>query len=85
MLGIPFIILSGFDCSNDSEFAGFYSSQVHNAILVKPATIAELKEKIEWCLQSETDILRVYQKPKTSSDEKIQIGSEVFLRMNLIP
>ncbi len=85
MLGIPFIILSGFDCSNDEDFNGFYSSHVHNAILVKPATSEELKEKIKWCLNSETDILKIYSKNTVSSDEKIPIGSDVFLRLNLIP
>ena len=85
MLGIPFIILSGFDCSNDEDFKGFFSSHVHNAVLVKPATSEELEEKIKWCLNSETDILKVYNKNAVSSDEKVPIDSDVFLRLNLIP
>ena len=85
MLGIPFIILSGFDCSNNPEFAGFFNSHVHNAVLVKPASIDDLKEKIQWCLQSETDILKIYNKSIISSDEKVPIGSDVFLRLNTIP
>lgn len=85
MLGIPFIVLSGFDCTNEPGFNGLFHSHVRNAVLVKPASSEILVDKIKWCLGAESDILKIYSKSASCCDEKIAISSDVFLRMNIIP
>lgn len=85
MLGIPFIILSGYDCSKDDNLNLFFNSHVRNALLTKPVTVDELVEKIKWCLESEADVLKIYQKEKSNFDEKIPINSEALLKINYLP
>lgn len=85
MLGIPFIILSGLDCSNDPNFKNFFTSHVRNAFLLKPVSIADLTEKIEWCLAGEDDLLKIYEQPIQNFDEKIAIRSDTFLKINMVP
>jgi response regulator RpfG family c-di-GMP phosphodiesterase len=85
MLGIPFILLSGFDCTSEPEFSKFFVSYVRNAVLVKPVCAEDLVEKIKWCLASESNLLKIYTKNAVSCDEKTPISSEVFLKLNLVP
>lgn len=85
MLGIPFIMLTGIDCSSEPELKGFFSSHVRNAILTKPVSIEEIEEKVKWCLESQTDLFKIYDKAAKSCDEKIPINSDVFLRLNMVP
>lgn len=85
MLGIPFIILSGIDCSNDPNLKSFFESHVRNAFLLKPASLSELTDKIEWCLDSESDLLKIYNKQPKNNDEKIPIRSDSFMKINSIP
>lgn len=85
MLGIPFIILSGYDCSKDENLKFFFDSHVRNAFLVKPTTIDELAKKIQWCLAVDNNPLTVYLKEATHHDEKIAINSDVFLKLNYVP
>lgn len=85
MLGIPFIVLSGVDCSSDPNFQTFFTSHVRNALLLKPASAAELTEKIEWCLEGEDDLLKIYNSPAKNNDERIEIRSDTFLKINSIP
>lgn len=85
MLGIPFIILSGLDCSDDPKFKDFFNSHVRNAFLVKPIDIENFEERIKWCLQSEKNLLKIYQKQASNNDEKIAVNSAIFLKLNIIP
>lgn len=85
MLGIPFIILSGFDCSKDKHFNNFFESHVRNALLLKPVAPEDLTEKVSWCLTGESDILKIYQKEAVNFDEKIPINSDIFLKLNYVP
>lgn len=85
MLGIPFIVLSGFDCTNKEEFLGLFQSHVRNAVLVKPVMSEELVEKIKWCLETESNLLTIYNKKSKSCDEKVAISSDVFLKLNIVP
>lgn len=85
MLGTPFILLSGFDCSKDADFGNFFNSHVHNAMLIKPVDYTALSEKINWCLKGESDLLKIYQKKAENVDEKVPINSSIFLKINLVP
>lgn len=85
MLGIPFVILSGHDCSRDDNFKNFFQSHVKNAFLLKPCPPEEFIAKITWCLESEKDKLKIYLKPSTNLDEKTPLSSEIFLKLNSIP
>lgn len=85
MLGIPFIILSGLDCSKDHSLSNFFNSYVRNALLLKPVSINELTEKIEWCLEGEADLLKIFDVPLKNYDEKIPVRSDTFLKVNSVP
>lgn len=84
MLGIPFIILSGLDCSTDPNFQNFFNSHVRNALILKPVTKDVLAEKIAWCLGGESNLLKIYQNSKSNNDERVQIRSDSFLKINSI-
>ncbi|MDO9184175.1 MAG: response regulator [Bacteriovorax sp.] len=85
MLGIPFIILSGLDCSSDEKFSNFFDSHVRNALLLKPVSLSELTEKIEWCTGGESDLLKIYNRPSQNNDEKIATRSDSFMKINSVP
>jgi response regulator RpfG family c-di-GMP phosphodiesterase len=85
MLGIPFMILSGQDCSRDENFKSFFQSHVRNAFLLKPCPPEEFIEKVSWCLDTEKDKLKIYLKESKNIDEKVPVNSEVFLKINSIP
>lgn len=85
MLGIPFMILSGYDCSRDENFKTFFQSHVRNAFLLKPCPAEQFIEKVNWCLDTEQDKLKIYLKDTINIDEKIPVKSEVFLRVNSVP
>jgi response regulator RpfG family c-di-GMP phosphodiesterase len=85
MLGIPFIILSGLDCSSDPKFKNFFDSHVRNALLLKPVSIGELTEKIEWCVGGENDLLKIYNKAAQNNDEKVPMRSDAFMKINSVP
>lgn len=85
MLGIPFIILSGYDCSGDEKLKGFFESHVRNAILIKPVNVELLTEKISWALNSETNLLKIYNQKAKNIDEKVPLNSQIFLKLNYIP
>lgn len=85
MLGIPFILLTGFDCTNEPDFKNFFDSHVRNAVLMKPVEEKELSEKIHWCLEEKADLVEIYNKEKQNFDEKISVGAEAVLRLNVIP
>ncbi len=85
MLGIPFIILSGYDCSGDEKLKGFFESHVRNAILIKPVEVELLTEKISWALNSETNLLKIYNQKAKNIDEKVPLNSQIFLKLNYIP
>jgi response regulator RpfG family c-di-GMP phosphodiesterase len=85
MLGIPFMILSGQDCSRDENFKTFFQSHVRNAFLLKPCPPEEFIEKVNWCLDCEKDKLKIYLKESTNIDEKVPVNSEVFLKINSTP
>jgi response regulator RpfG family c-di-GMP phosphodiesterase len=85
MLGLPFIILSGIDCSQDEKFKNFFEAHVRNALLLKPVSIGDLTAKIEWCLAEENNLLKIYNQSTKSNDEKIPIRSDLFLKSNLVP
>lgn len=85
MLGIPFIILSGYDCSGDEKLKGFFESHVRNAILIKPVEVEILTEKISWALNSETNLLKIYNQKAKNIDEKVPLNSQIFLKLNYIP
>lgn len=84
MLGIPFIILSGHDCSRDDNFRSFFQTHVRNAFLLKPCPPEEFVEKVKWCLEAESDKLKIYSKPATDVDEKIPVNPESFIKLNSI-
>lgn len=85
MLGIPFIILSGYDCTSDESFKGFFDSYLKNAVLIKPVDPEELKKKITWCLEGKDSLLATYSKKLKSNDEKIPLNSNLFMKMNDVP
>ena len=85
MLGIPFIVLSGHDCIGDDCFKSFFHSHVRNAFLLKPCPPEEFIEKINWCLETEKDKLKIYLKDSTNIDEKVPVNSGAFLKLNSIP
>ncbi len=82
MLGIPFIVLSGFDVSDDENLNSLTHSHVRNAVLVKPVVYKELVEKIKWCLESKKDLERVYMNEAEDHDEVSPVPSSLFLRVN---
>lgn len=85
MLGIPFILLSGYDCTRDENLKLFFKTHVRNAFLLKPCPPEEFTEKVVWCLGAETDKLKIYSKGPENVDEKISVSSTIFLKINSIP
>lgn len=85
MLGIPFILVSGFDCTKDEGFQNFFNSHVRNVMMVKPVETTELFEKIKWCLNGESNLLKIYNKEAANIDEKVPLNSSTFLKVNLVP
>lgn len=85
MLGIPFLLITGFDCTNEPEFHNFFNSHVRNAVLIKPVEETELRAKIHWCLEEKTNLVEIYNNDIKNFDEKIPVGSDVVLRLNSIP
>lgn len=85
MLGVPFVLITGFDCTNEQDFKNFFNSHVRNAILIKPVEEDVLRAKIHWCLQESTNLIDIYNKDIQNFDEKVSVGSEAILRLNSIP
>lgn len=85
MLGIPFIIISGLDCSSDEKFQNFFDSHVRNALLLKPVSVDDLTLKIQWCISGETNLLKIYDQPTVNNDEKIALRSDLFMKINTVP
>ncbi len=85
MLGIPFIVLSGFDISLDENFDKLLHAHVRNAQLVKPVVYSELIEKIKWCLEEIKEIERIYMDSPSDNDSVTPIQPSLLMRVNEVP
>ncbi len=85
MLGIPFVLITGCDCTSEADFKNFFNSHVRNAMVIKPVDEDVLRSKLHWCLEEKTNLVEVYNKDIQNFDEKVPVGSEAVLRLNSIP
>lgn len=85
MLGIPFVLITGFDCTSEPDFKNFFTSHVRNAMVIKPVDEDVLRSKLHWCLEEKTNLVDIYNKDMQNYDEKIPVGAEAVLRLNSIP
>lgn len=85
MFGIPFVLISGYDCTNDENLKFFFHSHVRNAFILKPCQPTEFIAKVKWCLETEKDVTKIYSQAATNIDERIPVNCSVFLKINSIP